>query len=96
MDDYSLGFGIETRYHGPTNSRGSRVSARFTDDRGVGPVWVDYDDALDSRAAHEAAARKLLGRWVESYPYKASGFIQAACGAARGWIFIAQTRKVDE
>ena len=95
MDDYTLGFGIETRYHGPTNYRGSRVSARFTDDRGMGPVFTDYDDALDSRANHAAAAHKLLGRWVAEYPYTATGFMVAACGAERGWIFIAQTRRVD-
>lgn len=94
MADYELGFGIETRYHGPTNYRGSRVSARFTDDRGMGTVFVDYDDALDPRSAHEVAARKLLAKWVATYPYAASGFIQCAAGTDRGWVFIAQTRKV--
>lgn len=96
MADYEMGFGIETRYHGPTNTRGSRVSARFTDDRGMGPVFIDYDDALDRQAAHEAAAHKLLGRWIADYPYKATGFIHSACGSDRGYIFIAQTRKAEE
>ena len=96
-DGIAWGFGIETRYHGATNYKPSRVSARLTDakDREFGPVWVSYDDALDARDAHEKAARKLLNAWVASYPYTAEGRIIAACGSDRGYIFFADTRKAD-
>jgi hypothetical protein len=93
-DDYSFGFGIETRYHGPTNTRGSRVSAQSTDDRKCGVAYITYDDALDSTANHEAAARKWLQKWIKAYPYSVTGYILAACGSDRGYIFIAQTRAI--
>ena len=47
---------IQTRYHGPTNHRGSRVSARTEAHR----IMVEWDDALDSEGNHDAAASALI------------------------------------
>ena len=47
---------ITTRYHGPTNTRGSRIAA--TDEDG-NRVILTYNDALNSEPNHAAAARKL-------------------------------------
>lgn len=58
---------IQTRYIGPTNTRGSRVKARSSSGLSLTLTW---DDALDTdanhRAAAEALARKLKwgGRWL--------------------------------
>jgi len=46
---------IATKYHGPTNTRGSRISARAE----AGAVSVDYDHALNAADNHLAAARRL-------------------------------------
>lgn len=52
---------ITTRYRGPTNARGSRVSA-FTTDQSI---TLGYDDALNSEANHTNAALALCHkmRW---------------------------------
>jgi hypothetical protein len=58
---------IITQYHGPTNRRGSRVSARSH----CGRVFVAYDDGKSSTDNHRAAAKALCrkfgwqGRWWE-------------------------------
>lgn len=44
---------IVTRYHGPGNVRGSRVSATAQ----AGRIYVDWDDALNQDDNHEIAAR---------------------------------------
>lgn len=50
---------IETRYHGPTNHRGARVSAKRLDGYGR-KVTIPYDyDATDT-LAHRCAAETLL------------------------------------
>jgi hypothetical protein len=57
---------IETKWHGPTDSNGSRITARCDAKR----ITVPYDHALDVAANHAAAARVLAtrlgwsGRWV--------------------------------
>jgi hypothetical protein len=53
---------IATKYHGPTDTRGSRISAKAQ----AGRVSVPYDHALPVRTNHEAAARALAEKlgWV--------------------------------
>lgn len=46
---------IITKYHGPTDRRGSRVSATAA----AGRVYLAWDDALNSEANHAAAAVAL-------------------------------------
>lgn len=47
---------IVTKYHGPTNHRGSRVSARCY----AGRITVAVDYSLTSGEAHAAAMRALV------------------------------------
>lgn len=53
---------ISTKCHGPTNTRGSRISAKAQ----AGRVSVPYDHALSVQGNHEAAARALAEKfgWV--------------------------------
>lgn len=49
---------IETRYHGPTNTRGGRIKA--THEGGRASVTVHYDHGLDAAENHAVAARALM------------------------------------
>ena len=53
---------IRTRYHGPTNTRGSRISAQCT----AGKLSVAYNHALNGDENHKAAACALRDRlgWI--------------------------------
>ena len=46
---------IETKYHGPTNTLGSRVSAKAE----AGRIILEWDDSKNSDENHEIAARML-------------------------------------
>lgn len=46
---------IITKYHGPTNTRGSRITATDGDNR----ISLSMDDALNHDANHDAAAAAL-------------------------------------
>jgi hypothetical protein len=54
---------VITKYIGPTNFHGSRISARAYGKR----IIVTWDDALDVRDNHERAARELAKRqgWLD-------------------------------
>ncbi len=59
-----LGPVIITRYLGPTNTRGSRISA--THKRDSETTWravIAWDHALNPAANHQAAAMALLAKW---------------------------------
>lgn len=49
---------IRTRYHGPTNTRGSRISAQCA----AGRLSVPYAHALDLTDNHRAAADALIAK----------------------------------
>lgn len=49
---------IVTKYHGPTDKRGSRISASCE----AGRISIPYPHELSSPDAHEAAAQALLGK----------------------------------
>lgn len=59
---------IVTKYHGPGNVLGSRISARTTS--GLSKI-IGYDDALSVEDNHRAAAKALAtklgwkGFWIE-------------------------------
>lgn len=68
---------IETRYYGPTNSRGSRVAAICQ----AGKVTVHWDHALNPEQNHAAAAQAMIdkmgwhGKWVQgAMPGNHSGY----------------------
>ena len=71
---------IVTKYHGPTNVRGSRISARAD----AGRVIVSYDHALDISGNHKAAAQALADKlgWTEAkgYPALAGGALPGNAG----------------
>lgn len=63
---------ILTRFHGPTNTRGSRISARCD----AGKLSIDYPHELSGEACHRKAAEALRDKlgWDEgSYGKLASG-----------------------
>lgn len=49
---------IVTTYHGPTNTRGSRISAKCD----AGRLSVPYDYALNVEDNHASAAQQLANR----------------------------------
>jgi hypothetical protein len=63
---------IETTYHGPTDTLGSRIIAR-SDGDAIARRAYGYDHALDGPDNHAAAAaayaneRKSAGRWPEHW-----------------------------
>ncbi len=71
---------IVTKYHGPTNSRGSRISATAE----AGRVYMSYRHDLDIPANHAEAARLFAAKfgWLEFSDY-------AQGGTANGYVFVA-------
>jgi hypothetical protein len=66
---------ITTKYHGPTDTKGSRVSARAQ----AGRTSITWDDALNSDENHRAAAQALAdkfkwsGRFVTGFDHNQDG-----------------------
>lgn len=56
---------IQTKYFGPTNSRGSRIKATCA----AGSLTIPYPYALSGQAAHRAAADALITKlgWDKGY-----------------------------
>jgi hypothetical protein len=63
---------IITRYHGPTNTKGARISARMATAR---PVFIPYAYECSERDAHAAAAAALMARegWPVGCPLAVGG-----------------------
>ena len=53
---------IVTKYHGPTNVRGSRYSARCQ----RGSIYFSADDALSPEDNHVAAAKALCDKFAQA------------------------------
>lgn len=70
---------IVTRYHGPTNFRGARYSAR-ADGR---VAYVSIDHGLDEEAKHRRAAEKLCGE----AGWDADRFFGGSMGSS-GWAWV--------
>lgn len=63
---------IITKYHGPTNTRGSRITAKCD----AGSVTIPYPHELSGEACHRKAAEALRNKleWnTEFYGEMASG-----------------------
>ena len=81
---------IETRYHGPTNTRGARVSARFIDSSSM-PTYLTFlpwDDALDTVENHDAAARACLAKWAKANKLELSPTNWARGSTPRGYVYV--------
>lgn len=88
--------GIETRFHGPTNHCGARVSARYLEHREGDPVlYTEWDYRLDSIqnhaiaagriAAHSAGRSRALG--LRAYP-----LAKFTTSTNRGYVFLLDWR----
>jgi len=69
---------IETRYHGPTNTRGARITASDLDGN---RVTIGYPHELSGEACHQAAADALMNKM---------GWSGRLAGGAtkRGYVFV--------
>lgn len=83
--------GIETRYHGPTNNSGSRISARYLEHKSGDPiVWISYGDADSPIENHSLAAKKFADKanakgaehGLRAYP-----LAKFASSTPRGYVF---------
>ena len=73
---------IRTKYHGPTNTTGPRISAQCE----AGRIFVPYDYALNIDGNHRAACRlliKKLGWDTEHCPDMVGGVFNGAMY----WVF---------
>jgi len=80
-----------TKYHGPTNSRGSRITA--TAGAGGARVTVSYDCAKNSDGNHDAAALALCAKmgwtgdlirgWTEDRNGRATGAVYVFANSER-------------
>jgi hypothetical protein len=75
---------ILTRYHGPTNTRGSRISAQTADTGTCRRVTVAYRHERSSFENHTAAAREL----AEQLGYDDTRWHSAATD--KGYWFVAE------
>ena len=77
---------ITTKYHGPTDTRGSRISARAE----PGRIYVPYDHALDIAENHAAAAHAYAQKygWTEYNDYVGGG-------TQDGYVFVAVPQTAD-
>ena len=76
---------IETKYHGATNTRGSRISATTA---GGKRIYIPYPHECSGADAHAVAAQKLAESldWVNP----AKGFAEQfrAGGTVNGYVFV--------
>lgn len=73
---------VRTKYHGPTNTNGSRISAQCE----AGRIYVSYDHALDIEGNHKAACDafvKKLGWDTDHYADMVGGEFDGAMY----WVF---------
>lgn len=68
---------ITTKYHGPTNTRGSRISASAE----AGRIFVPYDHALSLSDNHAAAAAAFAAKWGWDGSWHGGG-------TAAGYVFV--------
>lgn len=74
---------IQTRYHGPTGTRGSRYSASA---EGVGRIYLPTDHSLNSDGRHEAAAKALAAKhgWLRDGSQLVGGVLP---DGSMAWVF---------
>ena len=81
---------IETRYHGPTNTRGARVSARLIDSSSMPThrVSLPWDDALDVAENHDRAARACLDAWAKANKLEREPKEWIRSSTPRGYVYV--------
>ena len=75
--------GIETKYFGPSNTKGSRIKASAW----AGSVTIGYDYALDAEDNHANAAMALAKKlgWGGDY-------VQGGNAKGNGYLFVKRER----
>jgi hypothetical protein len=75
---------VTTRYHGPTNTRPSRVTAEAW----AGKLTVEWDDSLSREQNHVAAAIALLRKlgWIDDE--KSRGPLVGGCLPNQDYVFV--------
>ena len=76
---------IQTKYHGPTNVRSARVSARASSGR----IMVEWDHRLNVEENHRAAAAKLADKMGWKEPMIGGGL------PGPGYVFVFCTKERD-
>lgn len=71
---------IQTRYHGPSNVKGSRITARCD----AGRITVEWDHRLNPHENHEAAARALMAK-LDWHGAIAGGVLH---DGSKVWVFV--------
>ena len=69
---------IETKYHGPTDTKGSRYTASYDGKR----ISHSTNHGLDSHENHEAAALAFIAKHFPEYQIRAYG------GTKSGYVFL--------
>lgn len=84
---------ITTRFHGPTNTKGSRITASVTeearDGQAVRKVTIGCEDALGLEANHRAAAVALIRKLGWTSPNYGDWI---AGDTPTGYVFVCDTR----
>ena len=96
--ELSRGLAIETRYLGPTDFKGSRVSASCRRDGELTyRAVISYDPGLGTLGAHHAAALAVL-RKIEANNDFFSFTLQAVTSTEKGYLFITEAhgREADK
>lgn len=74
---------IVTKYHGPTNTRGARISAKAQ----AGRLSVPYDSALSTDGNHVRAASIFAARFGWSGKIVGGG-LPTPCGSQMAFVFV--------
>lgn len=74
--------GVVTKYHGPTDTKGTRITARWANKR----LILSRDYSVDAEFDHERAARAIVDRDSEDgETYVLRGTRIAQCGDSYYW-----------
>lgn len=79
---------IVTKYLGPTNHRGARVKAQCQ----AGSIVIPWDDALDTDANHDAAARALICKLGWDGPYYQQEWYRGGSPKGDGNVYVCSHR----
>ena len=80
---------IQTKYHGPTNYRGARITATAGSNR----VTLSYDHALNSDDNHDAAALALCAKLGWTKQHLMRGTLESPAGASLGNVYTFEDRQ---
>lgn len=76
---------IQTKYVGPTDSRGARIKATCSHGSAI---TIPYDSSLNGRENHDAAAIALADMHFPKTPYETETTLLRGDGFKTGWIYI--------